>query len=311
MNLEEKKVLLSRWNIVKEWHNKEWWYTGIYDPDLKIYLSFFFVRINLIDQFSFTLFDLKIHKPLQFDKKLYLEKRQTKGRLCLNYHSGNITLEYNGDEIDGWKFKFKNREYHIELDMKPTLPAFTKFDNEFARQYTLLQHFNILTSGFIKIPDKEYKIQDALCYYDHCFGTVPSKTGWHWIAVQNRDVSLNCLKNYGPYAQKYTQIYFNQSKHDFYSNRWIRLSQDVSFEYPDPSNKFLSDWQVTSPDLELTVTPMMYTCKVDQIPPLIPFLIRLTHCEIFVKASGRVRVDGQWLEVKDLYGIMEEHFGKW
>jgi hypothetical protein len=309
MNLEEKKVLLCRCHIIKQWHDKEWWYTGFYDEQNNIYFSFFFVRVNLIDQFSFTLFDPESNKATQFDKKLYLKKKQVKDKLCLNYHSLNLTIEYNGDEINGWSFRFKNKDYQIELDFKPSIPYFTKFDDEFTYKYTLLHFFNNRASGFIKTPQMNYTISDAMTYYDHCFGTVPSKPGWHWIAVQNSEVSLASLTNYGAYAQRYTQIYFRKNKEDYQLDKWIRLDQDVSFEYYE--DKLKSDWRVTSPDMDLIVTPLMYTLDSEKIPPIVSFLVNIDHYEFFVRASGKVRVDGKWLEVNNLYGVMEEQSGKW
>jgi hypothetical protein len=311
MNLEEKKVLLSRSNLIKEWHNKEWWYTGFYEPNENIYFSFFFVRVNLIDQFSFTLFDPEINKTIQFTKKLYLEKEQKKNMLCLNYHSKKLIIEYNGNEEIGWKFTFKNKNFSIELKMTPTTPCFTKSNDEFIYKYTLLHYFNILTSGFIRIENKTYSIDHALCYYDHCFGTVSSKTGWHWIAVQNGDVALASLVNYGAYAQRYTQVYFKKNKDDFCSGRWIRLNQDVSFEHLGEESKFSSDWKGTSPEMHITITPIMHVCNIEKIPPVLPFLINLRHNEYFIKVNGKVRVDGYWVETGELYGVMEEHWGRW
>ena len=306
MNLEEKKVLLSRWNLKRDWNAKEWWYTGIYDSNSNIYFSFFFVRVNLIDQFSFTLFDPAMNRPVHFSKKLYLEKEQKKNMLSLNYHSKNLVIEYNGDEIKGWEFSLKNKEYRINLQMKPTIPCFTKHNNEFVYTYSLLHFFNNLTTGTISVPGKTFSITNSLCYYDHCFGSVPSKMGWHWIAIQNESVSLASLSNYGAHAQRYTQVYFMKNDRNLGLERWIRLNQDVSFGNSG-ENKYNSNWEVTSPDMELVLTPIMHFIKSEKIP----FLINLTHTEFYIKARGRVRVDGQWIEIRNLYGVMEEHSGKW
>lgn len=311
MNLEEKKVLLSRRNIIKQWRDKEWWYSGFYDPNNNIYFSFFFVRVNLIDEVSLTLFDPKNNKVYELDKKLYLDKGQRKDKLCLNYHSKDTTIEYNGDEINGWVFKFVNKDYNVELNLKPTIPYFTKFDDQYVDKYALMHFFNNLTNGSIKFKGKTYKIQNVESYYDHCYGTIPSKSAWHWIAVQNEQVSLASLVNYGPNAQRYTQIYFKSNDKNVGLHRWIRLDQNVSFQHNAVVDNLETDWKITSTDMELTVTPLMYTLDKSKIPPIIPFLIDIEHYEFFVKISGKVRVEGQWIYIKDLYGVMEQHKGKW
>lgn len=311
MNLEEKKVLLSRWNIIKEWRDKEWWYSGFYDSNNNIYFSFFFVRVNFIDQFILTLFDPEKNKIYEFGKKLYLNKEQKKDKLCLNYHSNDITIEYNGDEINGWVFKFENKDFNVQLNFKPQIPYFTKFENQYVYKYGLMHFFNNLTNGFIKLSSNTYEIKDALCYYDHCFGRIPSKSAWHWIAVQNEDVSLASLVNYGPYAQRYTEIYLKKNNKNFGLDKWIRLNQDVTFEHYDSSNNLESRWKITSTDMELTATPLIYILDRTKVPNLMPFLDNIKHYEFFIKVSGKVRIDREWIEIKDLYGVMEQHSGKW
>jgi len=312
MDLEEKKVLLSRKNVFKHWRDKEWWYTGIHDRVSKIYFSFFFARVNATDHFAFTLFDYgsKSEIILSFQKNLFLDHTQLKDSLDLGYHSKDLVIEYSGNEKAGWKFKFSNDKYNIDLALNPTTPYFTKYDNNFKNNYTLLHFFHNEVNGTIQTPEKSYTIAKALCYYDHCFGRVPRSSGWHWLAVQNEDTALASLINYGPYAQKYTQAYFKKNQENLMLNQWIRMSQEVSFEC-NPERKTNSKWHITSVDMDLTVTPIMHICNINKIPPLLPLLVNITHYEFFVKASGKMRVDDTWLEVENLYGVMEEHFGEW
>ncbi len=314
MKLEERQVLLkSRLNIpylINHWKDKEWWYTGVYDPNLKVYFSFYFVRVNFSDQFCFTLFDPANGKPVQFLKNLYMEKHQEKDKLCLNYHSKDMTIEYNGDEKTEWKMRFKRKGYDVQFEMKPTIPYFTKFDNNFEYNYGLMHFFQNTVSGTVKVSGKTYKVTNALSYYDHCFGRVPLKTGWHWIAVQNEDTAIASLINYGPYGQKYTEIYFKKNDKNYGLDKWHRLYQDVSFEYNEET-KLTSNWKITSPDMDLTVTPILHALDITKIPPIIPFIANLYHDEYYVKISGSVRIDGTWIEVKEMHGVMEEHHGKW
>lgn len=310
MNLHEKKILASRSNLIKQWKDKEWWYCGVFDPELKIYFSFFFIRVNLTDHFSFILFDPSTNQQFRFDKNLYLDKHQEKGALSLNYNSHGLKIGFNGNESKGINFTFKNSEFDITLDMKPTTPGFTKFNNNFVYCYTLFHYFHVMTSGTIKTPVKTYRINNGLCYYDHCFGRVPGKSGWHWFAGQNEDVSISSLINYGPYSQKYTQILFRKCEENIALNRWIRLNEDVSFEY-NPEDKIKGLWRITSPDMDLEVTPIMYANSNNKIPPFFPFLVNIVHDTYYAKASGSVRIDNHWVDVKGLYGVLEEHYGKW
>ncbi|MCX7921144.1 MAG: DUF2804 family protein [Clostridia bacterium] len=310
MYLEEKKMLIPRRNLLQQWNDKEWWYTGVYDSDLNIYLGFSFARVNVTDHFSIVLFDGNKSNTVSFEKNLFLDSYQEKDRLCLNYHSKNLDIEYNGDEKNGWKFKFRSKDFSVNLDIKPTIPYFTKFDNNFKYKYNLLHFFHNDVTGIIETKQGTYHIKQGLGYYDHCFGTVPGRTGWHWIAVQNKDTALATLVNYGAYPQRYTQIFSKNNNKGIGLNKWIRLEQEVSFEY-DPQRKFDSDWKVTSKDMELVVTQLGHACKMTKIPSILPIFINLVHYEFFVKVSGRVFVEGEWIEINDLYGTMEEHYGRW
>jgi hypothetical protein len=155
-----------------------------------------------------------------------------------------------------------------------------------------------------------YELDDARAYYDHCYGTLPAHTGWHWLAVQNHDVALSSLVNYGPYAQRYTHAWFSERSGSPRSNEWVRLEQSVSFERRRPGD-WTQPWRVTSSELDLEVRLIMHETRRTRIPPLTRFLVDLSHTEVFVEASGRIRVDGTWVAVDHLVGAMEEHYGRW
>lgn len=311
MDLEEKKVLFSRKHLFKDWREKEWWYTGIHDPSSKIYFSFFFIRTKITDHFNMMLFNYGDKKEkIEYSKNLFLESAQVKNNLCLNYHSKELNIEYNGNDVDGWTFRFSNNKFNVNIAIKSTTKPFTKFDNNFVNQYTLLHFFHNVCSGTIETSENKYKLQNGLGYYDHCFGRVPRKSGWHWIAVQNEAVALASLINYGGYSQKYTQIYFKRNSKNFKLNQWIRLNQEVSFESCGHDN-LESDWRLTSCDMDLIIKPILHTSNTTVIPPIIPLLINITHLEAFVEISGKVRIDSEWIEVENLYGVLEEHFGTW
>lgn len=90
----------------------------------------------------------------------------------------------------------------------------------------------------------------------------------------------------------------------------MRLNQNVSFG--QPSNRSLTDsWDVTSTDMELEVTPSQVVTREHRIPPLVPFIVNLRHSEMPVSVRGRVKVEGTWVDVGELRGVMEQHFGRW
>ncbi|MEQ8154616.1 MAG: hypothetical protein ABRQ25_07005 [Clostridiaceae bacterium] len=305
MNLEEKKI--KRTDIFVNPLNKEWWYTGCFDKNRNLYFSFYFIRTPFLDSFNFTLFDLKEKKPFVFNKKFFLKKDQEKNQLDLYKKSKGLFISYLGDENHGWSFRFEKKGITVHLKIKPTEPCFTKFDNYFFNQYSMLHFIRNQVNGRISLNNKIYEISNALGYYDHCFGKVPRKTAWHWIAVQNEDIALVSLVNYGAYAQKYTQVLFKTSDHK--RSDWVRLNQDVSFEYTSDSKD--REWNATSCDMDLKINNLMVSKSREVIPPITPFFINVQHDEYFIEASGKIKIDNQWINTGVMHGVLEEHFGKW
>jgi hypothetical protein len=325
MELEPKKVLRNRWNILNtifnEWRDKEWWYTGCYDAAGDFYVSWYFVRTNLADQFVMSVFDPKLPGPVHWAKKLFTNRKIPPNELSLNYKCGQTRIAFNGafrepfsgfddpkDPKDGaWKFEVQSKIFQGEIDLTPTIPYFTKFDYKIQDRYGLLHFFHNRANGAIQANGKEYVLNNALTYQDHCWGRIPSKTGWHWLAVQNENVALASLVNYGAYSQLYTEVYLTDAiANSPRRNEWVRLDQAVSFEF-QKKDKWKQTWRVTSPDMDLAVT--VFQRKTDKT--WIPLLINLVHTEIYVKAAGVVRVDGVWVETGDMFGVMEEHKGFW
>jgi hypothetical protein len=73
MHLEQRQVL-ARWDVLSNWREKQWWYTGVHDPKSGVYVSWFFIRVNVVDAFGFTVFDSAVGEPYHFTRKLYLDE---------------------------------------------------------------------------------------------------------------------------------------------------------------------------------------------------------------------------------------------
>jgi hypothetical protein len=297
------------WSEVRK---KEWWYTGVWDPDHRIYVSWYFVRVNFVDEIGVTVFDPAVGPPAHFEKRLWLDPVQPPDELSLVWDKGRTWARYTGSADKTWHFDFSAGDLRVDLQIAPTTSPFTKFDNTLSKNYGLLHFFHNRVAGLVSVGGRSYRLENALGYYDHCFGRVPRQSGWHWLAVQNRDVALASLVNYGPYAQRYSQVWLGGGPPEL-AGRWIRLEQSVSFENPR-TTELEGSWRLTSTDLDLSidVLPKQLVTSIRHIPPLTRFIVDLQHTEMFVRASGRVRVDRRWLPLEEpLYGVMEQHHGKW
>lgn len=313
MELEEKQVHRDRRRldrVVAHWNHKEWWYTGCHDPASGVYLSWHIVRVNFTDQCVVTLFDPALGGPRAWSRLIYTDPAIPPGELSLRWSGRAGAMAYTGRGEEGWRFDFEAPGWRIDLTIRPTLPPFTKFDNPFARRYALLHFAHSRASGRVEVEGQTHDFADALTYQDHCFGHVPRRTAWHWLAVQSEAAAVVSLVNYGPYAQCYSQAWLTpRVRGNPRPDAWIRLDQSVSFESRDYA--FETPWRVTSPEVDLEVTPLLHADTHTRIPVVWPFLVDLRHVEAFVRVEGRLRVDGRWVDPGPMHGVMEAHGGVW
>jgi len=318
-SLEKMKILCPRLPLrfLSQWRYKEWWYTGIYDPKHDLYVSWYFVRVNLLDKFIMTVFDPQLPEEQfpRFSSSCSLDHHQDDSPgLDLRHSGGRWNVHYRLEQQGRWKFELESKELTADITIDKTIAPFTKFDNEMVDHYAVIHYFQSRANGRIEVPGgKSYQLTDALVYQDHCYGRVPSRTGWHWLAVQSPSIALASLVNYGAYAQRYSQVWINDEGRSQRANQWVRLEQSVSFEHEDSEN-VKGRWLVTSTDLDLVVHPRRLVRDRTRIPPFFPgFLapVDLAHAEAFVEAEGKVRVDGRWMDTGPMHGVMEQHHGRW
>lgn len=314
--MERMMVLRPRslLNILREFRNKEWWYTGAFDARSGIYVSWYFVRVNAVDKLTMTIFDPAVaagNLP-RVSRVCRLDPTASGAGLCLRGTGrGGLKTSYQLRSTGRWDFTLRSKSLSADIHVEQTIPAFTKFDNEMRDRYAIIQYCQSRATGRITVNGRrEYHLTNALTYHDHCYGRVPGRTGWHWLAVQNERVAVTVLINYGAYAQRFAQVWASPETRSPRTREWVRLEQDVSFEREDPDDPE-GDWNVTSTDLDLQVEPRQRVTDRTKFFPLVGGFVNLAHTEMFVKVQGRVRVDGVWISTGQMAGVMEEHHGRW
>ena len=326
-SLERMKVLRRRYPLgfLRELRNKEWWYTGIHDPRSGLYVSWYFVRVNLIDQLTMTVFDPRLGDGAlpRLQQYCLLDREQPGAGLSLRGGGRGWKVSFQlvedpGPDQGSWRFVLESAALSADVRIAPVTPPFTKFDNELRNHYAIVHYFQARATGRVSVAGGADHILDgALAYQDHCWGRVPSRTGWHWIAVQSERIALTTLVNYGAYAQRFAQLWLAggadgaagggaPTRHD----EWIRLEQGVSFEREERTD-LRGRWQITSTDLDLVLQPRQLVTDRTKIPPVVGLFVDLAHTEAAVTAEGRVRVDGRWIDTGPMHGVMEQHGGHW
>lgn len=285
---------------------KEWWYHGVHDPVSGAYFSFFFIRMPMMDSFRCLLFRPGL-PAVQAEWKGWLRSRGKTGAVDLEAKSGSLHVRFSGSAETGWTLHLESSTLSADVGIQPGLPPFLRREEQFQADYTLLHFFGNRVEGTVWAGSQEMSLRGP-GYGDHCFGLVPRRSGWHWLAVQDERYALSVLRNVGPYAQNYAQAYDAGPSPE--SGRWIRLDPTPLFEL-DSEDPWARPWKVVGPDLDLEVKILSVSSLPERIPPLVPIVVKLDHEEAHVQAMGRLRLDGNWREVGPLHGVLERHHGTW
>jgi hypothetical protein len=317
-HLERMQVLTppSPLNFLRRRRYKEWWYTGVYDPATRVYVSWYFIRAVVVDRLTVTVFDPSLGEDAALPRlttRCRLRELDPIPGLCLEGRGPGLSASFrwSAPPESCWRFILGSRSLEADVRIEPTTPAFTKFDDELRSHHSIVHYFHGRGNGEVRVPGGPgYRLTNAQVYLDHCYGEVPAACGWHWIAVQDQRVGLAVLVNYGPYGQRFAQVWLAPGTGSPRDGRWVRLEQAASFERTTRDD-LRGPWMVTSADLEIEVRPRRMVTDRIKMPPLIGLLVDVTHTESVVEARGRVRVDGTWVDVGVLHGVMEQHSGHW
>ena len=296
MRREVPKVLHTRWRLPTAWREKEWWFGYLHDTEARLYLSWSCVRTYLMERFRCWVLDLETGESEVLDRPLFFRQEgdgealdlSAGGRGAMRYAAigeGDMSLCVDGP---GWD---------LGLMFLPSRVPFTRAEDQFRAWYGLRAHFHNTVVGTVTIGDRTRVLSTRRCYTDHCWGRVPAATGWHWLAAQDGHVAFDSLVNYGPYGQRYTQV--------FLDGRWHVLPDNVTFDVDrtDPDRP----WRLVSPDVELEARALH--SHRDHVR--VPVLVNLRHDEHVMQVEGRVRVEGAWRDVGTLTGVAEQHHGRW
>lgn len=299
MFLEEKQ-LVRRLGSAHGLRQKEWWFTYLFDRRAGLYMSWSFARSFLVDKFRLWVCDLATGAAEAVDHTLYLDPRQRPGALDLRARSAGLAVVHEGEGRRA-RFEVTTAKVAAALEFRRSPAPFVRRDNHFTDHYTLLHTFHDRVRGSVHALGRAYEIDTPLSYHDHCFGKVPSRMGWQWLAAQSESTAIASLCNHGPAPQRYTQL--------FIDGEWHRLSPDVHFDY-DPGD-LLAPWRLTSAELDLEIRPLHLHRDRVAIPRALPLLVDLQHNELCVEARGSARIRGRERALDGLVGVVEEHFGRW
>jgi len=306
--LAELPKIRKRWlvNPFADAAPKEWWYAGCHDPETGTYFSFFFFRMPLLDAARVTLFDPSAGEVRELGWKGGFQATESDGGLSIEISDKDLRVVYRRVDDGNWRFTMAGRGWDVDLEICRNLSAFARHEDRRGVASGIVHWMGNEATGRILAHGAQYRYRRARGYCDHAWGLVARRVGWHWFAVQSDKFCLVSLVNTGEVAQTYTQILVRGDADRSQAPGWIRLDPQVVFGR-DPQGR----WNAVSTEMEVEIASLQETAFRERIPPVFPFLVDIHHRESLVSVAGRVRIDGIWQDIGDLFGVMEVHRGTW
>ncbi|MFY0536533.1 hypothetical protein [Nannocystis pusilla] len=233
------------------------------------------------------------------DHNLYLDRAQAPGVLDLR-HRGAVDLEYRGDGDGRAVFRARTADLRVDLEISREGLPFTRRDNYFRCSYALLHRFFNRVRGEIEAFGRRFAVDTARSYYDHCFGVVPRRASWQWLAVQNDDIAL---------ASRQPRR-LCPALHPGVLARGVapaRPRRRLRLRPRRPHGALARPFAGARPGRAAPARPL----RPCDDSPLVPFLVDLQHNELFVEVEGEMRLGGVSVPLRGLTGVAEEHDGRW
>jgi hypothetical protein len=253
------------------------------------------VRAWYAERFRAWLVDLRGDGEAVLDRPLRFDRRQDGPWLDLR-KGGVPSIRYGAERRDTLRLRVHGGGWDVDLAITPSSDPFRRTEDQGRAWYGVCAHVHDHVRGRVRVGGHDRAIDTTRGYTDHCWGRVPRKTGWHWLAAQDERVAVDSLVNHGPYAQRYTVAFVDGRRH---------VLADPVFEVDRAAPS--RPWRVVSPDLDLTARAL----RVHRGHVVVPPLVDVRHDERVVEVTGRVRVDARWVEVGPLTGVTEAHHGVW
>ena len=220
----------------------------------------------------------------------------------LIYDGGDTRLIVRSDDFGGEKLNADIRVHYPER--YETLNVVIPW-NKRTYQFTS-KHEGMPASGMVKVGEKAYDLNEgAYGTLDFGRGIWPYKVSWNWANAGGEQKGRRIGLNLGGQWTDHTGMNENAVVVD---GKLSKISCDMIFEY-DKSN-LMNPWKIRDAEnkyVDLVVTPFYERIAKSDLG----IIVSEVH-QMIGRFNGRVRTsDGDYVNIENLLGTIEDHFGKW
>jgi hypothetical protein len=278
---------------------KQWWYFEGLDPKQGLYFVFLALQAFPTDYVSLKVIDYQNNRRWTKD---YLGSFQTAPGDAVNVLAKGKwgQMRFQGCAEDGWQIEVDSAQVKARLRQIPRAPQHKDWLLTQHIDYTITQFVMNDVSGQIEFEGQAYSFSGD-GYHEHNWGVQPRHSTAHWLhfwCPQTAGVVLNCFYDAGT-PHHYTYLWHQDHEYDLYS------PAHFTFDPASPQ----SPWRVHSPDLELSIHPLIAHYSRMKIPPVLGY-INIDYYEQLLEVSGSASVAGQRIPIEGL-GKFDHNWNRW
>ena len=218
----------------------------------------------------------------------------------------------NGDrhllvEFKNFKEKLNFRcDIYLKETNKDSMVIATPFEKD--KHFYYNQKINLLqASGYFKIGDTFYDLNDGYGVLDWGRGVWTYKNTWYWSSLNASDNGKRIGFNLG---YGFGNASFATENMVFYNDRSYKM-EDVFFDIPlnkHGNDDFLKPWKITSKDLKIN---LIFTPILNRHANMNVLVLKSVQNQVFGKFNGTITLDDEIVYINDLLGFAEKVTNHW
>lgn len=245
--------------------------------------------------------------------KLNLPSSSKNGNVSYQNKKCNLLFENdNGKRHIVAEFKNFDNDNNLRCDIylketnEDSMVIATPFNKK--KHFYYNQKINLLqASGYVKIGNNFYDLNDALGVLDWGRGVWTYKNTWYWSSLNAKSgdklIGFNLGYGFGDTS--------NASENMLFLNNKSYKLEDVKFDIPlnkHGNDDYLKPWKIRSSDgkIDLTFTPIL-----NRHANMNALIIKSLQNQVFGRFNGTILLDDEIVHINDLLGFAEKVTNYW
>jgi hypothetical protein len=278
---------------------KQWWYFEGLDPDRQLY--YVLLALEGLPSSYVSLKVIDYGRNLRWEEDHLGSFRAAPGNAVNVAAKGKWgQLHFQGQVESGWQIEVKTPQVQIQCRHTGVAPVHRNRLLTRHIDYHIMQFPLDAVQGALQLNGQEFPFT-GYGYHEHNWGVQPrhSRANWlHFWAPEMAGIVLDCHYDAGV-PHHYTYLW--NEGHGCY------LFSPAQFLFN--LDKIDQAWQVKSPDLDLTISPLYSHHTRMRIPPVLSY-INIDYYELLVNVEGVAMLDGRKVDISGI-GKFDHNFNLW